>query len=359
MKYWRGYLVAAIVAACTWGLRQFSAAHSVLVDMVYPYVTRMTQTYLAEANSVVSFLAWRVWLIVGIVAALVWIVAALIRRWSLVRIIGWMLAIVSILNLVSVGIYGLNEYAGPLADDIRLENAEYAYSLDELEQAAIYYRDQANALADKVERDKHGDIEKPKFKELAADAASGFETLVEEKAYSVFAGTTVPVKKLTFANRRTTGKTVALTGESAVNPQLPMTALPFAISHEMAHRMCIVDDLDADFAGFLASTSNESAYYQYAGYLNAYWVCRWALEDVGDSAALQKVTSGENANLQNDLDRHKKYFGKNGMTDPALCDLLVVWHVETQVLPLQEEDEGRFDPLDRTQVDLTGIVNAG
>ena len=72
---------------------------------------------------------------------------------------------------------------------------------------------------------------------------------------------------------------------------------------------------------------------------------------------MQNVISGENASLKQDLDQFKKYFGKSGMTDDALSDLLVVWYVETQVLPLQENNE-RFDPLDESQVDLSGIVNA-
>ena len=39
MKYWRGYLVAAILAAITWALVQFAQAHSLLVDMVYPHMS--------------------------------------------------------------------------------------------------------------------------------------------------------------------------------------------------------------------------------------------------------------------------------------------------------------------------------
>lgn len=358
MKYWRGYLVAAIIAACTWGLQQFSAAHSVLVDMVYPYVTRMVQTYLAEANGGFGFLLWRLLLFAGIIGAIVWIVFAVIRRWSIVRILGWILAVVSAVWFISVGMYGLNRYAGPVADDIRLENAEYAYSLDELEKAAGFYRDQANQLANSVTRNSKGDVEDREFKTLAEEAASGFENLVSEQGYSVFAGSTQPVKKLTMAGKRTTGKTVALTGESAVNPRLPMTALPFAMSHEMAHRMCIALDLDADFSAFLACTHSDSEEFRYAGYVNAYWACRQALEAV-DSGAYQKVISGENANLQHDLTEYKKTFGKAGIVDPQLCDLLTVWYVETQVLPLQDAEDERFDPLDESKVDLSGIVNAG
>ena len=41
-----------------------------------------------------------------------------------------------------------------------------------------------------------------------------------------------------------------------------------------------------------------------------------------------------------------------------VADLLVSYHLQNYVLPLLEEEEVKFDPLDETQVDLSGIVNA-
>ena len=55
MKYWRGYLVAAILAACTWAFQEFAQSHSKLVDMVYPYITRMIQTFMAGWSGGVEF----------------------------------------------------------------------------------------------------------------------------------------------------------------------------------------------------------------------------------------------------------------------------------------------------------------
>ena len=66
MKYWRGYLVAAILAACTWAFREFAQTHSQLVDMVYPYVTRMVQTFMANWSSGVDYCLWQ-----GILLALI------------------------------------------------------------------------------------------------------------------------------------------------------------------------------------------------------------------------------------------------------------------------------------------------
>ena len=69
MKYWRGYLVAAILAACTWAFREFAQTHTKLVDMIYPYVTRMVQNMLVEWSSGADYLVWQI-LAIAIVAVL-------------------------------------------------------------------------------------------------------------------------------------------------------------------------------------------------------------------------------------------------------------------------------------------------
>ena len=59
MKYWRGYLVAALVGAFCWGLIEFAQSHWLLVDMIYPYMTRMVQDYLANWSAGVPFCLWQ------------------------------------------------------------------------------------------------------------------------------------------------------------------------------------------------------------------------------------------------------------------------------------------------------------
>ena len=72
MKYWRGYLVAAIFAACTWGLVQFAQSHWELVDMVYPYVIRTLQGILAEWSGSVDFLLWQLLAVVLMLCDHIW-----------------------------------------------------------------------------------------------------------------------------------------------------------------------------------------------------------------------------------------------------------------------------------------------
>ena len=69
MKYWFGYLTAAIFGAITWVLLQFGEKFTNLVDMVYPYVIRNVQNYLAQWTSVVEYPVWQVLAVVLAVLA--------------------------------------------------------------------------------------------------------------------------------------------------------------------------------------------------------------------------------------------------------------------------------------------------
>jgi len=388
LKYWRGYLTAAIIGFFSWALIEFAKAHSALIDMVYPYVTRMLQTLLAEWSGGVSFCLWQFFAILLVVIILTSIVLMIVLRWNPIQVIGWYTAVASLLFFLHTAGFGLNGYAGSISDDIRLRMTEY--TLNEAEEATVYFRDQANALAADIQRDGSGKPVYPAFEDLAAMAEAGFDSLVYESGYPVFAGTTIPVKQLGWADMYTsmgiTGFTMALTGEAAVNPQIPVVSMPFTMCHEMAHRMCIATESDANMAAFLACRANPSAEYQYSAYFMAYLYCYNAIAKLGSAEAqesLQRIKSGLSDALYRDLAdyntffREKKDEAATQLADTvndtyiktqgddrgiesygAVCDMLVSWHIQTIVLPTKTVEDTKFDPYDETQVDLSGIVNA-
>ena len=259
MKYLWGYVTAAIFGAIAWVLAQFGQRFSTLIDMVYPYVMRTFQGILATWSGSVDFLLWQVlavFLVVVLVAMLVWVLAL---KKSVIQWAGWALALCAFVYMLHSLVFGLSYYAGDLSDDMRLEVAQY--TLEELAEATEYYRDQANILAEWVDRDANGNVAFEDFETLAAKAGEGFQILTYDYSYPVFAGSTLPVKKLGWADMYTsmgiTGVTMGLTGEAAVNPQIPDVTLPFTMCHEMAHRMSIANERDANFTGFLACMANE------------------------------------------------------------------------------------------------------
>ena len=167
MKYWRGYLVAAILAACTWAFREFAESHSKLVDMVYPYITRMIQNFMAGWSADVAFCLWQAILLALIVLVVASIVLMVVLRWNPIEWFGWVVCVASLILLLHTGIFGMNEFAGPLEDDIRLTEVEC--DDEKMEAAAVYFRDQANALSGQVS----GNMSLSEMNDTSVTATSG------------------------------------------------------------------------------------------------------------------------------------------------------------------------------------------
>ena len=388
MKYWFGYLVAAIFGAISWVLLQFGEKFSNLVDMVYPYVIRNLQNYLAEWTSVVEYPVWQLLAIVLLVLILASLILVVILKRSIIGWTGWVVAVFSGIYMLHTLMWGLSYHAGDLSQDLRLDTS--SYNLEELVEATEYYRDKAMELSLLVNRDENGNVKFAEFETLAETAGKGFEILTYEHHYPVFAGSRLPVKKLGWADMYSsmgiTGVTFGITGEAAVNPQIPDVTIPFTMLHEMAHRMCIANERDANFAGFLACSVHPNLEFQYSGYFMAYRYCYNALAGVSHpsaAAAAARVKAGVSQTLQKDMDSYSQFFRSkestlatnvaDSMNDAYLktsgdtsgsasygqvCDLLVSWHIQTVVLPSISVEESKFDPYDESQIDLTGIVNA-
>lgn len=402
MKYWRGYLVAGIFAAIALALTAFAKAHTFLVDMIYPYISRMVVSTLADWTGGVSYCVWQALLLGLIALGIASIVLMILLKWHPVQWFGWVLAAVSCIVMCNSVLYGLNQYTSPLADDMRLEVTDY--NVSELNEAAIFFRDKANALALEVPRDEKGNPNFGTFEEMAQQAGQGFDVLTYEKTISVFAGSTAPVKKQTwFASKGDSGMLVPLTGEVAVNPKVPAACMPFAMGKEMAHRLAIYSDADASFAGFYAGIHNESVNFQYSAYLMAYHYCYQALKSIPTStaqAAASQTNNGANALLKADLEDCYDFYGDSKATaqvrtatrtlretapatqDPTgesisetthtettqvdisfssytdVADLLASWYIQEYITPLHKDEEVEFNPYDSTQVDLSGNVNA-
>lgn len=389
MKMLRGYIAAGIIGALAWVLTKFGERFTTLVDMIYPYVIRTMQGYLATWSGAVDMLIWQVLAVALGVVALGGLVVVIVMKWNPISWAGWVLAGVSTVWLLHTAMFGLNYYAGPLAEDLRLEVGRY--SVSELAEATEYYRDKANELAAQVERDAEGNVAFSDFHVLAKKAGEGFHTLTYDYSYPIFAGSTEPVKSLGWADMYTsmgiTGFTCGITGEAAVNPQIPDVTLPFTMCHEMAHRMCIASEKDANFAAFLACSVHEDVQFRYSAYYMAYRYCYSALataQSTNAAAAAARIDSEVSDLLRRDLKYYDSFFSTkkdekatkvaDTVNDTYLktsgesagiasygqvADLLVNWHIQQIVLPELTITIAPFDPYDENQVDLSGIVNAG
>lgn len=367
MKYWIGFVVALIFAACTWALKSFAATHALLVDIVYPYISRMIQSFLSAKAGRTDICIWQVLVVIAGLLIIAAIIFYIWRKKNPIRWISWTLALICALNLLSTGLFGLNRYSGALSDDIRLKTADYAPT--DLQNALIYYQKHANALAETLPRDKNGDVIAD-FDAVTAKAGKGFKVLSEEKYYSVFAGNTAPVKKMGWSwVYNITGNTTQfypITGEAVVNENTPTVGLPFAVCRVMSQRICIANNPDSALASILACINNPDPVFQYSGYFMAYRYCYEALSSVPGGAA--SFRAQENTQLKHDVDSYNKSFAQrddrssgqviqeNGqMKNIHAADLLVSWHLQTVVEPMHKQEENQFDPF---KVDLTEPTEA-
>ncbi len=367
MKHWIGYVVALIFAACTWALKSFAATHSLLVDIIYPYVTRLVMAFLALKTSKTGLCIWQIVVVIFALFVLASIVYYVWRKKNPVRCIGWTLALICAVNLVSTGLFGLNQYSGALADDIRLETPGYVAT--DLHNALTYYQEHANALAESLPRDSSGNIIAD-FDSVTNKAGDGFKVLSQEQYYSVFAGNATPVKKMGWAWAHnltgSTNKFYPITGEAVVNENTPSVGLPYAVCRVMSQRICISNDPDSAMAGILACINNPDPVFQYSGYFMAYRYCYDALSTMPGGA--EKFRAQENEQLKRDFDTYESSFARrddrpSGIVPQAsgemknihVGDLLVSWHLQHVVKPMTEVEEAPFDPLDETHENLSDL----
>ena len=359
MKYWRGYLVALILSVSSWALLQFAASHMVLMDMVYPYMTRLVQGNLATWSSGVNFCLWQLWVLVLVGGVAASIVLMVVLKWNPIQWFGWVMAAVSVIALLNTAVQGMNQYTGSIADDMRFKDDNC--SVLSVEDAAEYYLKHAQAVSAKAGTMGY-DLD-----ELNAKAPDGFKTLTYRERYAIFAGSTLPVKKLGWSSRYTkqgiTGITIYATGESAVNMETPQALLPYAICREMCIRMSIAREPDVDFAAILACIYNEDPRFQYAGYLMAYIQCLDGLNGLNtdkSKAAIERLERAPGEIINADLSLWRGFTQNREKGDTA-ATLLTNWHIHTVVLPQEAlknaEDEAIFDPMDENHPNLVGIVS--
>lgn len=259
---------------------------SPVVFAFYPALSRQVLGILAGVTSVLPLAVWEL----AVVALVLWFVVTLIRALVRRRIVRWLaglLLLVCVFAFAFVGVWGLNYYAPSMQS--RLELPERQYSAAELKEAALYYRDMANATAPLVERDENGVMCAGDFDELANAAGDGYKTLAQ--TMECFDGSTVRVKKLLsspiLGATGTTGVFICLTGESGVSTTTFSASLPFTMCHEIGHRMAFAREDEANFAGYLACEASERADFRYSGYYSAYIYCYNALHRVDPTAAAE------------------------------------------------------------------------
>ncbi|MDD6877867.1 MAG: DUF3810 domain-containing protein, partial [Clostridiaceae bacterium] len=207
----------------------------------------------------------------------------------------------SLLWFVFVMTYGFAYHCSPLSE--KLELSPEPTAVETLYETTSWLMREATALSVTVPRDVSGSMTFGTFDAIADTIASGYHTLSSE--YAIYRSTYAPVKRVSswraMSSFGITGIYIPFTAESAVNPDNTVPALPFTMAHEMAHRLMIAPEDEANFSAFLACRANSDRRVRYSGYFMAYRYCINALY-AADPALAISVMEQASPQMNHDLD---------------------------------------------------------
>ncbi len=281
----------------------------------FTYYRQWSQWILGILSTITGFLPFALWEILAVLLIL-WAIYTLIQNLRKLHIIPWLTGVLVIgsgLAFCFVAFWGLGHFAPPITEDLNLDVTEY--SQEQLRDATLSYGAMASQLADQVERDDNGVYIPSDFYELANTASQGYKAL--EPTYPLLHATDAPVKKLTFGTffsyTGTTGIFLCLTGESSVNPTSYPVSIPFTMCHELAHRLGVTAEDEANFVGFLAASHNPNPEFQYSAYYSAFLYTYNALYSANTDYAAQAWNSLSplvQSDCRGATEHYKPYEGK-------------------------------------------------
>lgn len=302
---------------------------------------------MASVTGAFPFAVWEVGAVLLVLLALYF----LFRHRRPLRWLSGVVLLASCMVFLFVALWGLNHF-DPLsvADHVGLDVTEY--SRQQLQDTAQYMADQASAWADRVERDSAGNM-LDDFSAWAGQAHDGYEALARENAF--FETSDAPVKKLLsgrlFSYMGFTGIFIAYTAESNVNPETFPASTPFTMCHELAHRLPVAAEDEANFCAFLACLNNPDPDFQYSCWYSAFVYTYNALSKVDKTAASavwQSLSETVREDCRRANDHYDQYEGQvQQLADKAndvylktfreesgtqsygeVADLLIAWYLE-------------------------------
>ncbi len=302
---------------------------------------------IANVTGAFPFAVWEVGLVVLVLLAAFF----LFHNQHLLRWLAGVVELVCVMIFLFVALWGLNHFdPQSVADQVGLDVTEY--STQQLQATTAYMAQQAENWAEQVQRNDSG-IMSDDFDTWAKQANDGYEILAEENEF--FAGSDAPVKKMLsgrlFSYMGTTGIFTAFTAECNINPETYSISLPFTMCHELAHRLGVAAEDEANFYAFLACLNNPDPDFQYSCWYSAFLYTYNALHEA-DYQAASKIWSGLSQTLQEDCRRanahYDQYEGKvqevaNKANDTYLkvfqeesgirsygevADLLIAWYLQ-------------------------------
>jgi len=332
-----------------------AAVANYMPEVFFAFYTDFSKDILAFLSGITApfpFAVWEVLLALVVLLALYFLVRNLAQKRGFFCWLAGVILLVSVLVFLFVGLWGLNHFGPTVAQRMGLEVAD-GYTKDQLIDTVEYMAGQAGYWAEQVERDENGDPVVD-AERMAVQALEGYAVLEQRNPF--FAGSSAPVKVLLvdeiFSYMGITGIFVPITGESGVNLGAYSASVPFTMCHELAHRLTVAPEDEANFCAFLACIENDSPAFRYSAWYSAFVYTYNALHRV-DRDAAYAIWDTMSERLRQDCrsanDHYDKYEGEvqeaaQKVNDTYLkvfkeesgiqsygevADLLIAWYLET------------------------------
>lgn len=197
-------------------------------------------------------------------------------------------------------LWGLNYMAPSVSGTLGLSVSPRPAS--QLFETARFLRDRLNACAPLVSRDAQGVSSFGSFSSLSRRAGDGYPALAAR--YPVFSGGLSAPKPVAawplMSYAGISGIYTPFTGEANVNPTTPQACLPFTMAHELAHRLGVAPEDEANFAAFLSCVRHPDSAFVYSGYFEAFLSCYNAVFEI-DEAQQSLLWQTLDARVQADI----------------------------------------------------------
>jgi len=215
----------------------------------------------------------------------------------------------SLLLFLFMMLFGANYFCTSIAK--KMELSVSPSTVEELAATTKTILEHANEYAAIVPRNEEGVCEFGTFTSMSMRLSQGYRTLSDE--YIFLKSSYAPAKPASswflMSSFGIAGIYIPYTGESVVNPDTPEPAILFHMAHEMAHRLAIAPEDEANFVAFMACRASNDRYVKYAGYYMAYRYCLNALYAESPETALE-VHGGASSDLLFDIQQFDEHIRK-------------------------------------------------
>jgi hypothetical protein len=326
--------LCAVLNIIAWNSESFSRA---FMQKVFPKITAP----FAWFTSRVPFSVGEVLIIIAVVGvplSLILFIALMIAKRKnrdakrkIRRIYGYVYAWIFVYILLTETLNCFVLYHTPYFAEL-YGFAQEKYTPSQLEQLAEYLIEETNSLSEQVERDGNGQFV------LTADLDETAEKSMQKLAADYpqldgYYATPKAVKNSYFMSQQyLMGIYFPFTMEANYNDEMYSLNLPDTVCHELAHTKGFIREDEANFIGFLACHSSDSADYRYSGYIRA---LKYVLAQCEDNCSDDTVSGlyGElNDNVRADWNGNVDYWQEVQESDEGILDSKTVAKVSDKAM---------------------------